>query len=311
MLACLEDEDSDWAEMLVHFLLGFSDLSWVFLTEILLGDPSHFCVTAAAPDLPDIVGRHPIDSGLAGRIYLQPTGPVIKPNLKMDPTIPPVFNKDDSLRKATSFYGWPLIYTDKLWGSLLFVGSQGETLPNIKISLLRSLVMRLSAHLHQWRLFNRVIELNYLDPQTSLPHRTYFINRLERLIELCQAKAYPGPTLSLLTISGLGRLAVNLGQKKTTEVLKSMAEYLLRSSGIEWELGHVSYGLFALAASGDEREKMDNTLLLFQNSLTELTYSLPGHSNFIFHHARADYPSDGNQAEELLETALARLAESD
>ncbi|MDR2422063.1 MAG: GGDEF domain-containing protein, partial [Deltaproteobacteria bacterium] len=162
--------------------------------------------------------------------------------------------------------------------------------------------------LQQEKLVGRVLELNGLDPQTGLPHRSHFLERLDRQIEIAAVKKQD-LLLTILGISGLGRHAVSHGQAATRELLRSLSMLLLQNSPEtweSWEIGHVSYGIFALSAPGEEEEKMDKAILMFKKRLLDVF----GQSGFSCHQARVVSPKDGTKPEALLEAALTALAEA-
>jgi GGDEF domain-containing protein len=305
-----DDQDGGWPIVLLKLLIGYSGLHWAFLTEFLPGDSKHFHLLASYPEQADLESLQPINSGLAGWVHTK-LEPLALPSVKTDENLSFVFHQDDNLKKATSFYGWPLVYNQAPRGAVLLAGTGNQVLAQEKIAFLNCFSHRLAAHFHQERLINRVIELSRLDPQTGLPHRSYFIERLERLIMVLSVKKI-GLTLSLLNISGLGNFAMTYGQEEARTLLRSLAQQLLQHSGQQWELGHISYGLFALAAPATERAELDNTIILFQKRLSD--WPIPtrsGRASFLFHHSQIDYPSNDTKPEAFLETALASLAQSE
>ncbi|MDR1545319.1 MAG: GGDEF domain-containing protein [Deltaproteobacteria bacterium] len=302
-----QDSENAWSQNILSLILSFSGLTWAFLTEMLPGDPTHFVILAHQPQQPKLALRHPIDSGLAGWVHVK-LDALALPTLTGAEKVASIFHPGDPLKNATSFYGWPLISNQTLRGSLLLAGSDGKTLAAEQLSFLDCLALRLAAHLHQDRLTSRVVELSRLDPQTGLPHRSYFIERLERLVNLFGVQGQ-SVTLTLLSVSGLGRFAAAHNQEDARSLLRSLAQQLLQHSGPDWELGHVSYGLFALAAPASERQTLEKTLLLFQKRLSD--WPIPtrsGRVSFVYHQAQVAFPEDGTKAELLLEAALTSLS---
>jgi GGDEF domain-containing protein len=300
-----DDEKNPWPQELLKFVLNFSKLSWGFLTEILTGDPKHFVIIAGQPFPQNLEPRQPIASGLAGYVHAS-AQPLAIASIKTVEDLSFVFYPGDPLKKAVSFYAWPLIYNEAVRGSLILMGKSDQLLDDEAIHFLDFVALRLSSHYQQFKLLNRVVELNHLDAQTGLPHRTFFIQRLERLIE---ARKTEGVTLSLLSVSGLGRYALSFGQQETAKLLKELAKELLTYSAQEWEIGHVSYGLFAIAAPAGEKQNLDAVVDNFQRALSG--WSIPtrtGRVNFVFHHSEASFPANGSKPEMLLEVALSNLA---
>jgi GGDEF domain-containing protein len=305
-----DDQEGGWAKALLRLLIGYTGLCWAFLTEFLPGDTKHFHILQSYPEHTDLDSLQPINSGLAGWVHSK-LEPLPLASIKTDENLSFVFHQGDPLKKATCFYGWPLLYNQSPRGSLILAGSNNETLAAEKKNFLDCFSQRLSAHFHQERLVSRVIELSRLDAQTGLPHRSYFIERLERLAMVTSVKKI-GLTLSLLNVSGLGCFAATYGQEEAKNLLRSLAQQLLQNSGPEWELGHISYGLFALAAPSSERADLDNTILLFQKRLSDWPIQTrTGRASFLFHHSQVEYPVEETKPEVFLEQALANLARSE
>ena len=104
-----------------------------------------------------------------------------------------------------------------------------------------------------------------------------------------------------MCVSGLGNFSVGQGAKEAGELLRALAQQLMRDVQPGWEAGHVSYGVFTLA--------VENALLSFQKRLND--WPLPPKAErvyFIYHQAVVRYPQDGTTAEALLEAALTKLA---
>ncbi|MDR0620383.1 MAG: diguanylate cyclase, partial [Deltaproteobacteria bacterium] len=262
-------------------------------------------IIAGQPFPASLEPRQPIASGLAGYVHSS-SQPLAITSIKNVEQLSFVFHPGDPLKKAVTFYGWPLVYNQAVRGSLLLAGKSGQLLSDEAIHFLDFAALRLSSHYQQFKLLNRVVELNQLDAQTGLPHRTFFIQRLEKLIETHKNE---GVSLSLLNVSGFGRYAMGFGQAEATKLLKELAKELLENSAPEWELGHLSYGLFALAAPTADKFNLDNVAANFQRVLSE--WSIPtrtGRVNFAYHRAEANYPNDGSKPETLVEVALSNLA---
>jgi GAF domain-containing protein len=296
------ESEGGWLTDLLPLVLNFTDLSWAFITEILTGDPEHYAILAECPQVQALDTRQANNTGLAGLIHAKLT-PLALPNLNPHDDFSAVFHRGDPLKKATSFYGWPLIYNHVPWGSLLLVGSQGQNLKEDKLKFLDCLILRLSAQLQQEKLVGRVLELNGLDSQTGLPHRSHFLERLERQIEISQVKKQE-LILAIVGISGLGRHSVNNGQAATRDMLRSLSLQLLQNSQDSWEIGHLSYGIFALSVPAKEQPELDKTILMFKRRLIDIF----GQSGFSCHQARVSCPEDGTKPEVLVESALTSLA---
>jgi GGDEF domain-containing protein len=144
-----------------------------------------------------------------------------------------------------------------------------------------------------------------LDSQTGLPHRSHFLERLDRQIDISTVQKQD-LVLAIAGISGLGRYSVNHGQQATRNLLRSLSLLLLQNSQDSWEIGHISYGIFALSVPTSEEEQLDKTLLMFKKRLIDVF----GQAGFSCHQARVSCPQDGTKPEALLESALTTLAES-
>jgi GGDEF domain-containing protein len=299
---------STWPERLLDLLVNSLDLTWGFLTIILSGQTKNYHIKTEYPPPVGLESLQPISSGLVGWVHTK-LQPLALSTLNLDQNISYIFHPGDPLKNATSFYGWPLIYVGNLKGSLILVGSEGQVLSPAKLAFLDCLAMRLAAHYHQCRLFELVSDLSKLDSQTALPHREFFIERLSSLL----ADNSDGESaLWLMCISGLGHFAANHGQMAASELIKALSQQILRDARPEWEVGHVSYGLFTLAAPYRDRLAVENAILSFQKRLND--WPLPAKAErvyFIFHQVVVRAPQDGDKAEVLLETALSKLAESD
>ncbi|MDR0354686.1 MAG: hypothetical protein LBJ64_02975 [Deltaproteobacteria bacterium] len=304
----LEDHSPPWPQELLKFVLSCTNLSWAFLTEIITGDPKHFVFLASQPAPPNLAPRQPMISGLAGYVHSKLL-PLAVPSIKEIDELDYIFHPGEPLKKAVSFYGWPIIYNSKLRGALLLVGKAGQLLTNDQLTFIDHVVLRLTSQYQLDKLTYRVVEQNHLDPQTVLPHRTYFIKRLGEFIN---ANKDDGVVLSLLSVSGLGRFALAYGQREAAKLLKGLAENLLENSGPDWELAHLSYGLFAAAAPTADEQKLNNTIISFQKCLSN--WPIPtrtGRASFIFHRSNAIYPKDGLKPEMLVEVALSNLAQAE
>ncbi|MDR1395636.1 MAG: hypothetical protein LBK52_05660 [Deltaproteobacteria bacterium] len=296
--------EGGWLTEILPLVLDFTQLSWAFLTEILTGDADHYAILAECPQVSSLDIRHSFSSGLAGLVHSK-LQQLAMPKINPGDEYSAVFHRGDPLKKASSFYGWPLVYSQNLWGSLLLIGTKGQVIQPDRLQFLDCLVLRLSAHLFQEKLAGRIVELSGLDAQTGLLHRTRFLERLERQIEINTIKKHP-LSLSVIGISGLGRYAVTHGQPSAVKVLRSLSLLLLQNSQSTWEIGHISYGIFALSVPAREEENLEKTILMFKRKLADIF----GLSGFSYHQAQVSCPEDGTKPEALLELALTSLAEA-
>jgi GGDEF domain-containing protein len=302
------EAEQHWSLALPQLIQNVTGLSHVFITELLPGNPRQYVITASYPEIPSLTASHSLDSGLAGWVHTKLL-PLALPNLKTEGNISYIFYQGDPLRRSTSFFGWPLIFNQLLLGALILSGTKDQNLESQKQAFCATLSMRLAAHLHQERLVGRIVELSGLDTQTGLPHRSYFLERLERLTGLLSVQN-KGFNLTVLGVSGLGRFAQDNGQEEAKSLLRAIAQQLLQYATDDWELGHISYGIFALAVPDSDRASLENSIKLLKRRLDEWPQTRSaGRGSFIFHESQVAFPQDGTKPESLLEAALTSLAQ--
>jgi GGDEF domain-containing protein len=305
LLALPGGAESEWPPVLLDLLASLTGMSMAFLTSTLPGNSKRYHLRAAWPPGLGLDKLQAVGSGLAGLVHAK-RQPLLLSSLNLDQNLSYIFHQSDGLTKATSFYGWPLLHGDSMWGALILAGD-GEPLDDSMRAFLEVLAMRLAAHYQQERLVVMAAEQSQLDPQTGLPHREVFVERLANLLE-----AEGDVSLWLMCVSGLGNFSVGQGAKEAGELLRALAQQLMRDIEPSWEAGHVSYGVFTLAAPHDERLAVENALMAFQKRLND--WPLPPKAErvyFIYHQAVVRHPQDGAKAEALLEAALTKLALSE
>jgi GGDEF domain-containing protein len=302
-LLATQDGESSWLTGLLPLILDLTGLSWVFLTETIGHDPDHYNVLAECPKVPSLATRQAFDAGLAGLVHAK-LNPLALPNLTGGDELSVIFHPGDPLKKATAFYGWPLVYDKTPLGTLLLVGTKGQTLNQGLLEFLECLVLRIAAKLQQEKLVGWIYELNELDPQTGLPHRSQFLARLHDQVETALAQKRD-LILTIMGVSGLGRHAITHGQVSAVKLLRSLSNLLIQNRDVSWEIGHVSYGIFAISVPAKEEDNLDKATFLFKKRLIDVF----GQSGFSYHQAKVICPRDGTKPEGLLETALTALAE--
>jgi GAF domain-containing protein len=307
ILASLDPEPY-WLSAIPAFLVDLTGLTWALITESFQGDSQHFFVRGHHPELPGLQVSHSIDGGLAGWVHHHGK-PLLLNALNTQENLTFIFGPKEPIRKPSSFYGWPLVYNGSMMGGLFLIGSKGRTLDPAMAPLFQPLTARLAAHANHMRLFDRVTELKGLDPQTGLPHRTNFMDRLERLISLMSVQNQ-GLRLRLISISGLGRYSLSHSLEDTQNLLRSISSQLLHFATESWELGHISYGLFAIAVPESQIPELDKSTHVLKKILNDWSSFGQSGGNFIFHEQEVRFPEDGSKAEELLENALTRLAKA-
>jgi GGDEF domain-containing protein len=303
-----QDAEPYWLNAIPAFLVDLTGLSWAFLTESYEEDAQNLFIRGHHPDIQGIPPSHPISGSLAGWVHGH-RKPLILNTLNTEENLTFIFEKREPIKRPSSFYGWPLLYNGKLMGGLFLVGSKGRTLDPDLIPLFNPLTARLAAHANHMRLFDRVDELKGLDPQTGLPHRTNFIDRLERLMSLMSVQNHR-LALRLISVSGLGRYSVSHSLEDTQNLLRSIASQLLHFATDSWELGHISYGLFAIAVPEEQLPELDKATHVLKKILNEWSSFGQTRGNFIFHVKEVRFPEDGSKAEQLLENALTLLAQA-
>ncbi|MDR3153528.1 MAG: hypothetical protein LBW85_04465 [Deltaproteobacteria bacterium] len=309
-LLASQDPESHWLSALPPLLLDWSGLTWAFITEVFPGASSNFFIRAACPEIQGLKASHPMDGGLAGWVHTH-LRPLAKARLNTGENYTYIFSPPEPLKKPTSFYGWPLVYNESPIGGLILVGTKGQTLGSQRLEFFAALAARLSAHAHHMRLNDRVSELKGLDPQTGLPHRANFLDRLERLMHLMSVQNQ-ALCLRIFCVSGLGRYSLTHSPEDTHSLLRNISSQFLHFTSEYWELGHVSYGVFAVAVPEVGMDDLDRCIAVLKKSLNEWSAvgRVSGQAGFTFHEAQVFFPQDGDRPELLLESALASLAES-
>ncbi|MDR1040291.1 MAG: hypothetical protein LBR80_09040 [Deltaproteobacteria bacterium] len=309
-LLASQDPDSHWLATLPPQILEWSGLSWAFITEVFEEVTSEYYIRASWPEVPGLKQAHPMDGGLAGWVHTHLL-PLAKDRLNTGENFTYIFSQPEPIRKPTSFYGWPLVYNGKPMGGLVLAGAKGQTLNAPRLEFFSALAARLSAHANHMRLNDRVNELKRLDFQTGLPHRANFLDRLERLMDIMGVQ-HQALCLKIICVSGLGRYSLTHTPEDTQSLLRKIASQFLHFASDYWELGHVSYGIFAVAVPEAVMDDLDRCIAVLKKSLNEWSSAgrVVGQPGFVFHESQAFFPQDGDRPESLLENALSLLAES-
>ena len=310
---CLSRSDHEGGGLraALELVRRFSGLSWAFLTVIKSGDKKHYHVVAMSENVPDsLPPKFPMASGLAGWLHTK-LRPLSIDRLKADSRNSYIFQKNEPIRGLRSFYGWPVLYNDQPRGALILAGAEEEILDPGLVEVLECVVDRLAAQFHLDRLISKVMEMDEIDSQTGLAHRGHFLDSLHHMMEVADLKG-EGVDLFVLATSGLGSFAVDNGQEAADELLKSIARQLREGLRPTWRLGHVSYGVFTLAAPSADAAEAKSLIAKFKRSLEDWPLAKSsGRAGLGLFPALASYPQDGDSPEELLELALTALAEDD
>ncbi|MDR2460570.1 MAG: hypothetical protein LBE38_07295 [Deltaproteobacteria bacterium] len=301
---------ANWLNILPPILLDWSSLSWAFLTEMYPGVSNNYFIRGFAPDIGEIKSANNQEDGLAGWVHGH-LNPLFKDSLNTGENLTHIFYQGEPIKKPTSFYGWPLIYYGKAIGGLFLVGTKGQTLTQGQKIFFTALASRLSAHAHHVRLHDWVDELKGIDFQTGLPHRANFLDRLDRLMSIMSIK-HQRLCLKVFCISGLGRYSLSHKPQDTQELLRNVSNQLLQYASENWDMGHISYGVFTIAVPENNLEELNKCLTLIKKSLNDWSTvgRAPTQANFIFHESELFFPDDGDKPALLLEKALAAIAES-
>lgn len=311
---CLSRSDHEGGGLAaaLELVRRFAGLSWAFLTVVKSSDLKHYHVVAASDNAPDnLPHKFPLAAGLAGWLHTK-LKPLSIDRLKAESRNSFIFQKNEPIKGVRSFYGWPVLYNDQPRGALILAGGEGELLDPALTEVLECVVDRLAAQFHMDRLILKVMELDEIDSQTGLAHRGHFLDSLNHMMEVADLKG-EGVDLYVLATSGLGVFAAEHGQEAANHLLKSIAKQLKDGLLPTWRLGHVSYGVFTLAAPSADGAEARSLIAKFKKSLEDwpLTDS-SGRADLGLYPALATYPRDCTGApEELLELALTALAESD
>lgn len=295
----------------LELIRNFTGLTWVFLTIVKGHDKKHYYLAATSNNVPKTIPtKYLLSSGLAGWVHTK-LKPLIIDRFKTASHNSFIFQKNEPLNRFHSFYGWPVLYNDQPRGALILVGANGETLNPILTEALECMVDRLAARLHMDRLILKVMELNQVDSQTSLPHRGQFLESLHYMMEVADIKG-EGVDLYVLATSGLGEFATRQGQEAAGSLLRSIAGQLKEDLRSTWRLGHISYGVFTLATPTADAAEAKAFIARFKKNLEN--WPLIGTSGRVemgLFPALATYPCDGLSPEQLLEIALMALVDDD
>ncbi len=310
---CLSRSDHEGGGLgaALELVRRFAGLSWAFLTVVKSGDKKHYHLVAVSENVPEsLSSKFPMASGLAGWLHTK-LRPLSIDRLKADSRNSYIFQKNEPIRGLRSFYGWPVLYNDQPRGALILAGADEEILDPGLLEVLECVVDRLAAQFHLDRLISKVMEMDEIDSQTGLAHRGHFLDSLHHMMEVADLKG-EGVDLFVLATSGLGSFSVENGQEAADDLLKSIARQLRDGIRSTWRLGHVSYGVFALASPSADAAEAKSLIVKFKRSLEDWPLvKKSGRAGLGLFPALASYPQDGDSPEELLELALTALAEAD
>ena len=300
----------DWDQAMA-LLRVYSGSEACFLTSVFPGDPGRYFITAhdAGWDLSLKNEALSIEKGLAGWV-MREKKPLILEKARLGTEKSYVFYPEEPLKDFSAFAGLPAVWGGRLRGGLFFVGPEPLNLDEIKSQGLRMAANRLASRLEIEFLGRRIAELGRLDPQVGLPHRAYFTERLDRMLKMASL-ARGGLILMLMKIRDLDELARQAGQDAAQEVLKTTTRRLLALAGPEAELGHLSYGLFAVTLDGQSEAELSKIVKDLAGELADLPLeSVEGRARLELQTAQVKYPVQGRRAEDLIYLGLSGLEQS-
>lgn len=310
---CLSRSDHEGGGLAaaLELIRRFSGLSWAFLTVVRSGDNKYYHLAAASENVPDeLPYKFPLASGLAGWIHTK-LKPLSIDRLKEDNRNSFIFQKNDPIKGFRSFYGWPVMYNSQPRGALILAGAEGETLDPALYEVMECAVDRLAAQFHMDRLILKVMELDKIDSQSGLSHRGHFLENLGHMVKAADLQGQ-GLDLFVLATTGLEAYSVEYGHAAAGELLKSIAGQLKAGLKPSWKLGHVSYGVFTLAAPSSDASETRGLIAKFKKQLED--WPMPDASGRVeldLFPALASYPQDGSGPEELLAIAFTALTDMD
>lgn len=189
-----------------------------------------------------------LDKGLAGWV-MREKKPLVLEKARLGTDKSYIFYPEEPLDNYAAFAGFPVMWGRRLHGVVCLAGEGRLGLDEIRTQGLGMAAHRLAASLEMEFLTQRVAELGRLDPQIGLPHRTYFTERLARMLKLASLRG-GGVDLLVIKINDLDSVALKMGQEAGQEILKAVARRLLTLAGQDAELGHLDYGVIGVAVSG-------------------------------------------------------------
>jgi len=279
-----------------------------FLAIVLPGDRDHYMLLAydAEGELRLEADSLPLDSGLAGWI-MREKQPLVLEKARLGTEKSYVFHPQEPLSNYVSFAGFPVKWGRRLHGALCLADRTRLNIDEIKAKGLDLAVNRVAASLEMEFLSKRISELGRLDPQVGLPHRTYFTERLERMMKLASVKN-TGVNLFLVKVTNLDALALESGQTAAQEILRTLARQLLVQADKTAELGHLSYGTIGVAALGSFEVETQKSYQEMTRTLSErLIESGEGRFQIQTAAVLVQYPVHGQRAESLIDHGLKKL----
>jgi diguanylate cyclase (GGDEF)-like protein len=172
------------------------------------------------------------------------------------------------------------------------------------LSLLETMARFTSTALQHARLYERTKEHAQADALTGLPNGRSFYARVEEEIAGASAR---GSSLRLLSLNITGMRAVNytFGYQLGDRLLAEVAGLLKQAVGSDGMLGRLAGGEFICMLLGEDRDRAERLLARMQADIGNFALEArPGQNARVgFRSGMAEYPDDGQTADELLHAA--------
>ena len=289
-------------------LKRYAGVEACFLVAVYPGNPKQYFILAY-----DVTGGAvltaealPVESGLAGWV-LQHRKPLILDRTRTPGDRGFIFYPEEQLKFYPSFIGHPLIWDGRLRGGLFLAGERAVQYEDPQLKALEAAAARLTAGVELELLFKRLSELTRLDSQTGLPHRAHFMTRMNRMIKVAAIKHEPIIVL-LVEVLGLEECAAEIGQDAVQEALKIIVHEMLEKYPQKAEVGHLSYGMIALALPGrDDSEVLETSKKIARQFSDFPLDSFEGRIKLRFRASASGFKPETMTAEAMVLKAIKQL----
>lgn len=303
-------QDPDRMERVLELLKTFNGANACYLAAVFPGDPERFhLISADRENQGDVAGKsYEIGKGLAGWV-LEKKKPLFLDRAGADSERSFLFHTDERIKTYQTFAGYPLIWGKRLRGALLFTGEQPLKLNADKSRGMEIAATRFAAAMELELLFRRIGELGKLDTQIGLPHRTFFIDRLNRMIKMSSLQGEK-TTLLTITVENIDDVAIETGQDAAKEMMKSVSRRIFSLCGPDFEVGCLSHGVIGIAIPGSDmafvNQRCGEITAKLRDRPLETGY---GRVRGVIKDSMVQYPENGMTAEELILNATKRASE--
>jgi diguanylate cyclase (GGDEF)-like protein/putative nucleotidyltransferase with HDIG domain len=239
--------------------------------------------------------RVPVGRGLSG--WVAEHG---KPMVNGNPTVDPGFACAPETPLASAL-AMPASSDGEITGVIVLYSQQRDAFTRDHLRILVSAAARLAPAMRRAQVDKTPLDLEHRDPLTGLLDRARLLDRLG--VELGEARDRGRHlTVAFCELQGTQELYATEGPASVDYVVQALGMALRRSCRGGDHVGRLSFETFALVLPG----MSTNTMQSKQDRLTEIAEELhaehPGILTLHFGHAQ--YPEDGDGAENLL--AIAR-----